>query len=147
MAITQISAFLENKPGKLAEAITSITEAGINIRALNLAETKDFGILRLIVSDVAKAKETLGKEIIIKETPVVAVKMEDHSGALKEILDVLSGANVNIEYVYAFTGAMRDSAYVVFRVDDIAEAESILSQNGIATLKDEDMTEFLSSLK
>ena len=96
MAITQISAFLENKPGKLAEAITSITEAGINIRALNLAETKDFGILRLIVSDVAKAKETLGKEIIIKETPVVAVKMEDHSGALKEILDVLSGANVNI---------------------------------------------------
>ena len=144
MAITQISAFLENKPGTLFKAISAVTEAGVNMRALSVAETKDFGILRLIVSDVEKTKASLGRDTIIRETPVIAVKMNDETGALKGILEILGNANVNIEYVYAFTGALQGSAYVVFRVDDVEGAEKILSENGIITLEDEDMEGLLA---
>ncbi len=144
MAITQISAFLENKPGTLFKAISAVTEAGVNMRALSVAETKDFGILRLIVSDVEKTKASLGRDTIIRETPVIAVKMNDETGALKGILEILGNANVNIEYVYAFTGALQGSAYVVFRVDDVEGAEKILLENGIITLEDEDMEGLLA---
>ena len=144
MAITQLSAFLENRPGTLCDAMASITRAGINIRALSLAETKDFGILRIIVSDIAKAREVLGEATVIRETPVIAVKMNDEAGALNSILKVLSEANVNIEYIYAFTGTVQGNAYVVFRVDETGEAERILADKGIATLSDEDMKELLS---
>jgi hypothetical protein len=144
MAITQISAFLENKPGTLFKAISAITDAGVNMRALSVAETKDFGILRVIVSDVEKTKASLGTDTMIRETPVIAVKMNDETGALKGILEILGDANVNIEYVYAFTGAIEGSAYVVFRVDDVEGAEKILSENGIVTLDDKDMEGFLA---
>lgn len=144
MAITQISAFLENKPGTLFKAISAVTEAGVNMRALSVAETKDFGILRLIVSDVEKTKASLGRDTIIRETPVIAVKMNDETGALKGILEIWGNANVNIEYVYAFTGALQGSAYVVFRVDDVEGAEKILLENGIITLEDEDMEGLLA---
>ena len=144
MAITQISAFLENRPGTLFKAISAVTEAGVNMRALSIAETKDFGILRLIVSDVEKTKASLGRDTIIRETPVIAVKMNDETGALKGILEILGNANVNIEYVYAFTGALQGSAYVVFRVDDVEGAEKILLENGIITLEDEDMEGLLA---
>ena len=83
MAITQLSAFLENKPGMLYDAVSAITGAGVNIRALSVADTKDFGILRVIVSDHEKTKAVLGDNLIVKETQVVAVKMNDQSGALK----------------------------------------------------------------
>jgi hypothetical protein len=144
MAITQISAFLENKPGTLFKAISAITDAGVNMRALSVAETKDFGILRVIVSDVEKTKASLGTDTMIRETPVIAVKMNDETGALKGILEILGDANVNIEYVYAFTGAIEGSAYVVFRVDDVEGAEKILSENGIVTLDDKDMEGLLA---
>ena len=144
MAITQISAFLENRPGSLYEALSKIKEAGVNIRALNVAETKDFGILRIIVSDLEKTKEALHEDVILKETPVVAVRMDDQAGALKTVLEALRGAEVNIEYVYAFTGSMQGSAYVVFRVDDVEGAEKILAESGVTTLNDEDMKGFLS---
>ena len=114
------------------------------MRALSVAETKDFGILRLIVSDVEKTKASLGRDTIIRETPVIAVKMNDETGALKGILEILGNANVNIEYVYAFTGALQGSAYVVFRVDDVEGAEKILLENGIITLEDEDMEGLLA---
>ncbi|MCR4655501.1 MAG: ACT domain-containing protein [Lachnospiraceae bacterium] len=144
MAITQLSAFLENRPGTLYEALKTVTDAGINIRALSVADTKDFGILRIIVSDAEKTKEALGDGIIVKETPVIAVKMNDKSGALKSVLEVFGEADINIEYVYAFTGAVEGSAYVVLRVDDLEGAEAILSKNGISTLSDEDISGFLS---
>ena len=144
MAITQLSAFLENRPGTLCEAIARVTDAGVNIRALSVADTKDFGILRVIVSDVEKTKDALGEDLIVKETPVIAARMDDRAGALNSILEVLRQAGVNIEYVYAFTGAVKGSAYVVLRVDDIESAEDILSKNGIASLKDEDISGFLS---
>ncbi len=144
MAITQLSAFLENTSGTLYEAVSAITEAGVNIRALSVADTKDFGILRIIVSDIEKTKEALDDNTIISETSVIAVKMNDQAGALNNILKILKNDEVNIEYVYAFTGAMQDSAYVVLRVDDIVEAESVLNRNGIVTLSDEDMGGFLA---
>ena len=110
MAITQLSVFLENKPGQLAAAVKLISEGGVNIRALSLADTRDFGILRLIVSDNKKAKELLAEKSIVTETPVIAVKMEDEAGALNRILQSLQEEQINVEYLYAFTGAAAYSA-------------------------------------
>ena len=144
MAITQLSAFLENTTGTLSMVVDAITEAGVNIRALSVADTKDFGILRVIVSDIEKTKEALDDHTAIIETPVVVVKMNDQAGSLKTILEVLREAGVNIEYVYAFTAAIHGSAYVVFRVDDVEGAERILAQKGMKTLTNEYLGDFLN---
>ena len=143
MAITQLSAFLENVPGKLCEALAAITNAGVNIRALSVADTKDFGILRMIVSDTEKTKEALSENTLVRETPVIAVKMNDVAGALNDILTILRDADINVEYVYAFTGAVQGNAYVVLRVDDEVQAEETLRANNIHTLNDEDINEYL----
>ena len=143
MAITQLSVFLENSPGRLAEAVRTISEAGVNIRAMSLADTKDFGILRIIVSDAEKTKERLSENYIVMETKVIAVKMDDQAGALSSVLQTLEKASINVEYMYAFTGSEAYSAYVVIRVDDTASAEKVLSESGIATLSDEQLKEIL----
>ncbi len=143
MAITQLSVFLENKPGQLAAAVKLISEGGVNIRALSLADTRDFGILRLIVSDNKKAKELLAEKSIVTETPVIAVKMEDEAGALNRILQSLQEEQINVEYLYAFTGAAAYSAYTVLRVDDAAHAELVLKNNGVSTLSDAELMELL----
>ncbi|MCR5208059.1 MAG: ACT domain-containing protein [Eubacterium sp.] len=143
MAITQLSAFLENVPGTLCKAVAAITDAGVNIRALSVADTKDFGILRVIVSDTEKTKAALDDKTIVRETPVIAVKMNDKAGALNNILNTLTAAGINIEYVYAFTGAVAGNAYVVLRVDEVEQAEQILARNGIQTLSDSDITDYL----
>ncbi|MBO4583606.1 MAG: hypothetical protein J5756_00920 [Clostridia bacterium] len=143
MAITQLSVFLENKPGKLAETVKRISEAGVNIRAMSLADTKDFGILRLIVSDVAATKALLTEQAIVTETEVVAVRMDDQAGALYRILKVLDGAQINVEYLYAFTGTKSDSAYVVLRVDNADAAEKLLAESGVATLSDSELKALL----
>ncbi len=143
MAITQLSVFLENKPGQLAAAVKLISEGGVNIRALSLADTRDFGILRLIVSDNKKAKELLAEKSIVTETPVIAVKMEDEAGALNRILQSLQEERMNVEYLYAFTGAAAYSAYTVLRVDDAAHAELVLKNNGVSTLSDAELMELL----
>jgi len=143
MAITQLSVFLENKPGQLAAAVKLISEGGVNIRALSLADTRDFGILRLIVSDIEKAKTILMEKSIVTETPVIAVKMEDEAGALNRILQTLQDERINVEYLYAFTGAAAYSAYVVFRVDDAAHAELVLKNAGVSTLSDPELMELL----
>ena len=143
MAITQLSAFLENTPGTLYKAVSAISDAGVNLRALSVADTKDFGILRVIVSDIEKTKEVLSGDTVVKETRVIAAKMSDKAGALKEILKIIQETGVNIEYVYAFTAAVAGSAYVVLRVDDIDEAETVLRGNGIKTLSDADIEEIL----
>ena len=143
MAVTQLSAFLENRPGMLDKAVAAITDAGVNIRALSLADTKDFGILRMIVSDIEKTKSAVSGDTVIKETPVIAIGMDDKSGALNNIIRILSSAGINIEYVYAFTGAVKGNAYVVLRVDDVEHAEETLSKNGIESLSDSDIKEFL----
>lgn len=144
MAITQLSVFLENTPGTLSKVIDAFSVADVNLRALSVAETKDFGILRVIVSDIEKAKRALDENAAIIETPVVVVKLNDNAGSMKKILDTLKGAYINIEYIYAFTGAIHGSAYVVLRVDDIKVAEKLLEERGIKTLNDEDMRDFLA---
>ena len=143
MAITQLSVYLENKPGTLSEVIDVISDAGINIRALSLADTQEFGILRIIVSDVEKTKEIVEGTALCVKTSVVAVKMADEAGALNKILGILDQENINIEYMYAFTSTVSGSAYVVFRLDDTVHGEEVLNKNGQVTLSDEDLSEIL----
>ena len=139
MAITQLSVFLMNQPGALVDAIKSISDANINIRALSIAEANDFGILRIIVSDSDAVCKLLGDQYLFSRTEVVAAKMGDRSGALYPILVVLNEANINIEYMYAFTGSGPEEAYVVFRVNDVKTAEDVLNASGICTLSAESL--------
>ena len=139
MAITQLSVFLMNQPGALVDAIKAISDENINIRALSIAEANDFGILRIIVSDSDAVCNLLGDRYLFSKTQVVAAKMDDRSGALYPILVVLNEANINIEYMYAFTGSGPEEAYVVFRVNDVKTAEEVLNANGITTLSDESL--------
>ena len=139
MAITQLSVFLMNQPGALVDAIKSISDAGVNIRAMSIAEANDFGILRIIVSDSDAVGKLLGEQYLFTKTEVVAAQMSDRSGALYPILVVLNEANINIEYMYAFTGSGPEEAYVVFRVNDVKTAEEVLNANGILTLSDESL--------
>ena len=139
MAITQLSVFLMNQPGALIEAIQALSDAGINIRAMSIAGANDFGILRIIVSDTDTACKVLGDKYLFSKTEVVAALMNDRSGALYPILVTLSEANINIEYMYAFTASAADEAYVVFRVNDVKTAEAVLNANGISTLSDESL--------
>ncbi|MCH5203476.1 MAG: ACT domain-containing protein [Oscillospiraceae bacterium] len=141
MAIKQLTVFLENKAGKLSEIVKRISDADVNIRAMCIADSSDCGILRLIVSDLEKAENALKGESIMSAIDVLAVKMTDKAGSLSEILTVLDKAGINIDYMYAFT-APALGAYVVLRVGDNSAAESVLKQNGIKTLTDEDMKAF-----
>ena len=139
MAITQLSVFLMNQPGALVDAVSAISGAGANIRAMSIAEANYFGILRIIVSDSDRICKLLGDKYLISKTEVVAARMDDRSGALYPILVALSEANINIEYMYAFTGSGKDEAYVVFRVNDVKTAEEVLNASGIATLSDDSL--------
>ena len=136
MAIKQLSAFVENKPGTLLAMLKALADAGINIRAMSIADTRDFGILRLIVSDIDKAAAVLQHDSIVTTTDVLAVEMHDEAGALSDILRALGEANINIEYLYAFTARTERGAYVVFRVDDNEAAERVLQTHSIATLSE-----------
>ena len=137
MASTQLSVFLMNQPGALVETVKAISGAGINIRAMSIAEANDFGILRIIVSDTDKVCRLLGDQYLFSRTEVVAARMDDRSGALLPILAALNESNINIEYMYAFTGTGPEEAYVVLRVQDTETAEQVLNAAGIETLSDE----------
>ena len=139
MAITQLSVFLMNQPGALVEAVKSISDAGINIRAMSIAEANDFGILRIIVSDTDTVCRLLGDKYLFSKTEVVAARMGDRTGALYPILVALNEANINIEYMYAFTGTGPEEAYVVLRVNDVETAEDVLHAAGIETLSDDSL--------
>ena len=135
MAINQLSVFVENKTGKLLDIVKALSSAQINIRAMSIADTKDFGILRLIVSDTDKAKDVLESDCIVTVTPVIAAEMSDKAGALSSILEDFSYENINIEYMYAFTASTTLGAYVVLRVDDNDAAERVLKSKGISVLE------------
>ncbi|MDO4521737.1 MAG: ACT domain-containing protein [Eubacteriales bacterium] len=139
MAIKQISAFMENKPGKLSELVEIIADADVNLRAMSLADTNDFGILRVIASDTEKFKEIIEQHTVVTVTEVVAVEMPDEVGALSKILKVLGAAQINIEYMYAFTSATKLGAYTVLRVDDVAAAEELLTGHGFTVLTEADI--------
>jgi hypothetical protein len=135
MRVEQISIFLENKAGRLAEVTRVLSQAGANIRALSLADTSDFGILRLIVDDNEKAKAALKKSgFTVGKTDVVAVEVEDRPGGLSKILDILSKKGVNVEYMYAFVQHSGKNAVIIFRFDDIDTAVGLLQENGVKVL-------------
>ncbi|MBQ9737293.1 MAG: hypothetical protein IJV86_02670 [Clostridia bacterium] len=132
MFVKQLSIFVENKAGRLQSIIDSLGENQINISALSLADTMDFGVLRIIVDDPNKAKLVLkGMGVISKTTDVIAVYIDDRSGGLASVLKIVSEANIGVEYMYAFLGRTEGKALMVLKVDDEEKAESVLTQNGI----------------
>lgn len=136
MKVEQISIFLENKSGRLAEVTKILGEAGINIRALSLADTIDFGILRLIVNDHEKAKLVLKENgFTVGITNVIAVEVSDRPGGLSAILGFIDEANLNVEYMYAFVERSSDQAVVIFRFDDLDKAIKVLKSKGITVLE------------
>lgn len=137
MAIKQLSVFVENKTGSLLGLVKKLSEKNVNLRAMSVADTKDFGILRIIVADADKAREIIGSESLVSVNEVIAVEMSDEAGSLYNILKILGDAKINIEYMYAFTASTDLGAYVVIRVNDNAAAESVLHANGIPTLNQE----------
>ncbi|MBR1397407.1 MAG: ACT domain-containing protein [Selenomonadaceae bacterium] len=140
MSVKQVSVFLENKPGTLNNMTTVLANHNINIRALSLADTNDFGIVRMIVNDVYEATNVLKEEnFIARFTPVLIYAISDEAGSLNKILQTFTEANVNIEYMYAFAGKKR--AYMIFKVTDIKTAESLLISKGLKSLTQEEIAE------
>lgn len=140
MKVEQISIFLENKSGRLAEVTDVLAKAGINIRALSLADTADFGILRLIVNDTEKAKQILRDNgFTVGKTEVVAVEVPDRPGGLAGILNILKERGINVEYMYAFVQKSRENAIIIFRFDEVDSAISALTSSGVKILKGEEV--------
>ena len=133
MKVRQISIFLENRSGRLAGVLRAVANSGVNIRALSLADTSDFGILRLIVDDVDRCVNGLrdtGHTVSLTE--VIAVEIPDQPGGLAGVLEKLSAANLNVEYMYAFVCRATEKAMVVFRFEAIDEAIVALQKAGIS---------------
>jgi hypothetical protein len=140
MKVEQISVFLENKSGRLAEVATVLAEAGINIRALSLADTTDFGILRLIVNDTEKAKQVLKDHgFTVGKTEVIGVEVADKPGGLAEILNVMKANNINVEYMYAIVQKAAGNAVIIFRFDELEKAIDALQKAGIRIMKGEEI--------
>lgn len=141
MTIKQISVFVENTPGALIDTVRALSNAGVDIRALSIADTAEYGILRLIVDKPEKAGEALAKAgCTVNLTDVIGVGVEDKPGGLTEILEILAKAGVGVEYIYAFLGAMGDNlARVIIRADDNAEAVKVLSGAGVSLLSSEEV--------
>lgn len=140
MAIKQLTVFVENKKGTMVSVTDTLSQNNVNIRALSIAETKDFGILRLIVNDQAAAVKALEeKDYLIKSIDVVGVKIGDEPGKLTAALDVLDKADINVEYLYAFMTRTEKHAYVVLRVEDNAAAEEVLTNAGFKMITEADV--------
>ncbi len=136
----QISVFLENKAGRLAHVTRVLGEAGINIRALSIADTSDFGILRIIVNDPEKAYRILKEaDFTVSETEVIAVQVPDSPGGLATVLEQMSDADLNIEYLYAFLGTSGSDALVIFKVEDIAKARQTFKEKGIRFIDEQQL--------
>ncbi|NVN89443.1 MAG: ACT domain-containing protein [Desulfuromonadales bacterium] len=138
MKVEQISIFIENKSGRLAEITRILGEADINIRALSLADTSDFGILRLIVNDAGTAKTVLKeKGFTVNKTEVVAVEVPDKPGGLSTILQTLDSNQINVEYMYAFVERCAGNAVIIFRFDETDKAIATLLENRFNVLEGE----------
>lgn len=140
MKVEQLSIFLENKSGRLADVTGVLAKADINIRALSLADTTDFGILRLIVNDTEKAKTVLKDNgFTVGKTEVIAVEVPDRPGGLSEILNVIQKEDINVEYMYAYVQKGGDKAIIIFRFDELEKAISALQKAEIGILKGEEV--------
>ena len=130
--IKQISVFLENKKGRLSEVTKTIADNKIDIKALTLADTKDFGVLRLIVTEPDRCVKILKENnFVAQETEVIAIEVEDAPGGLSKVLELLNINNVNIEYIYATIEKIKNKAIVIFRIEEMSKAKEILNKNGI----------------
>lgn len=140
MSVKQIAVFLENKKGSLAEVTRFIANSKINLKALSIADTQDFGILRIITDNPDGAREILKAEgYTATATSVLAVSIDDTPGAMASVLEILNDANVSIEYTYAFMSSAPSKAYMIFRVDDNKKASDALVKNGVSVLEQADI--------
>ena len=140
MAIKQLTVFVQNKKGTVVSVTDILSKNNINLRALSIAETQDFGILRLIVNDEKAAETVLAENgYLIKVIDVVGVKIGDAPGKLTAALDVLDKANINVEYLYAFMARTEKHAYVVLRVEDNVIAENALTDAGFKMITEADI--------
>ncbi len=140
MTVKQISVFLENRPGTLADFTQVLSKNHIDLRALSLAEASDFGIVRIIVDDIYNASTVLKEAgYVFSITKVLAVAIPDEPGGLTRVIRVLGDEGVNVEYVYAFTGREKGVAYMIFRVADNKAAAEVLQKNGIHPVCQEDL--------
>lgn len=140
MTIDQLSIFVENKTGGLAEVTRTMVEHGIDMRTLSIAEMPDFGVLRAIVSEPERtASILLEAGYICKVTPVLAVAIEDRPGGLNKVLEILQEHDINLEYTYAFVTRKSATAYMVLRVADNNKAIEVLRENDIPLLSSEDL--------
>lgn len=140
--VRQISVFLENKPGRLSYITGILKESGVNIRALSIADTRDFGILRIIVDDPDKACTKLRQAACtVSITEVVAVCIDDETGKLSDVMNVLNDAGVNVEYMYAFLSKSHNKAAIILRVDDNHKANEAFESAGIIQLAEKDIQE------
>jgi len=140
MKVKQIAIFLENKSGRLADISHTLAENAINIRALSLADTADFGILRLVVNDTNKAQQVLKENgFTVGITEVLAVEVPDKPGALDSILQIVRKAGLNVEYMYAFTKKSGQSGMLLFRFDDQDAAVDVFQKAGCRLLSDDEV--------
>ncbi len=140
MQVEQIAIFLENRAGRLAEITSTLAENGINIRALSLADTADFGILRLIVNDIDKACQILKDHgFTVGKTEVLVVEVPDQPGGLAGALSAVNNAQLNIEYMYAFSQRSGESGLIIFRFDDQEAAAKVFQKAGMRILNGEEV--------
>ena len=142
MSVKQISVFLENKPGSLSDMTKVLADSGIDMRAFSLAETSDFGIARVIVDDLYKTTTVLKDAGFIHSvSSVLAVAIPDVPGGLWQVLDILRQESINVEYMYAFLGGKKESAYMIFKVAGHHQAAAALTAKGIRLVDQEELSE------
>ena len=140
MTINQISIFIENRKNALSELTNVLATHNINIRAISLADTNDFGIARIIVENVEQVMGALERShYIVKSTPVIAVEIPDEAGSLNKILKILADNGRNVEYMYGFTGRKSGSAYMIIRCTDVPETEKVCEQNDIRMIDQDEL--------
>lgn len=143
MKVKQISIFVENKSGRLCEVTKALSGQGINIRALSIADTSDFGILRLIVNDPGKAVRVLKEQgFTVTTTDIIAAEVPDSPGGLAGVLELLDKDGINIEYMYAFVGKEKDNAVVVLKMEEIDKAIQVLQGAKVKLLRESELYKF-----
>ena len=142
MSVKQLSVFLENKEGKLKKAVNAMSQAGVNIRALSIADSSKYGILRLIVSDNEAAIKALKEEkFTVKETDVIVVGVKDEPNGLNTMLEILEKESINVEYLYAFVSSKTDEAIVVVKIENYEDGVKALKDADANLLSKEDLAE------
>lgn len=140
MAINQITVFLENKAGALASVTKVLADNKVDLRAINIAETADYGLLRLITADNAAAEKVLKEEaLIFTETPVLAVAIDDKPGALSDVLEVFAKENIDLHYMYSIFGHQDGRAYMIMQMAEVDKAAELLKANGVTIAEPSDL--------